>query len=368
MELTISTLPATLVLPPQVTTRSPPMYFTLPTTMAAVGPRGSGKTYNICLFNKWMFDNEYFTRFYVICPTYMSNDPLRQIPTRPDDIYTSAENSVRDLEEIIAKVENDVRWYENITGEYADNYEKYISVECDISKLDREVVAYLRGMQNEIEQYYENLIILDSMMSVKNKAIQYTLNYRPLPPDKRIDTVLGQMFDNLTPWFYPPPKIKRPVPLLFIDDMSHSPIYSISRENKLVNLTLRHRHIGGKGYGLSIQFAVQTFKTGVPKALRQNTMQFLIFKTNDIGTVMDIYEEVGAFVDKDNFLDLYHRAIKDSHDFLLIDMNTKKKERAFRRGFDTFLLLNPASTGKRARQKKRKERSDDEYDENEEGV
>jgi hypothetical protein len=106
----------------------------------------------------------------------------------------------------------------------------------------------------------------------------------------------------------------------------------------LVNLTLRHRHIGGQGFGVSIQFAVQTFKTGVPKALRQNTMQFLIFKTNDIGTVMDIYEEVGAFVDKEAFIDLYNRAIQDDHDFLLIDMNARSERRIFRRGWDTFLI------------------------------
>ena len=133
--------------------------------------------------------------------------------------------------------------------------------------------------------------------------------------------------------------MRRPVPLLFIDDCSHSPIYSPGRDNALVNLTLRHRHIGGQGYGVSIQFAVQTFKSGVPKALRQNTMQFLIFKSNDISNILDIYQEVGAFCTEEEFLRLYTLAIQGKHDFLLIDLNAKDDARVFRRNWDTLLIL-----------------------------
>jgi len=350
MEVKIPTLPHELKLPDQYVTRSPPQYFSLPTTMAAVGPRGRGKTYNLCLWNKWMFDNEYFTRFFVISPTYESNDPVKQIPTRSIDIYTSVDSSVHDLQEIISKVEADVGWYENITKTYTEKYNEYLSVDKDISKLERETVNYLRGMQQHINDYYEDLALHNEQMNVKSKSIQYTLKKRTYSPMVTIESVMGFRYDDMHPWFHPPPRLKRPVPLLFIDDCSHSPIYAPSRSNPLVNLTLRHRHIGGQGYGISIQFAVQTFKTGVPKALRQNTMQFLIFKTNDSGTILDIYEEVGAFVVRDDFLDLYNRAIQDDHDFLLIDMNSKKEERIFRRGWDTFLVLVKSILEKRKRE------------------
>lgn len=356
MELSIPTLPRELILPPQYKTNAPPLYFSLPTTMAAVGPRGRGKTYSLMLWNKWMFDNEFFTRFYVISPTYTSNDPCKVVPTRPDDIYTSVENSISDLQEVVTKVEKDVSWYKSITEEYTEKYNMYLSVNRDISKLDKETLSYLRQMQTEIEEYYEELELLKTVMNLPSLAINYTLENRTYSPGKRIETVLGYMFDDMHPWFHPPPKIKRPVPVLFIDDCSHSPIYSTSRENPLVNLTLRHRHIGAQGYGLSIQFAVQTFRSGVPKALRQNTMQFLIFKTNDIKTIMDIYEEVGAFVSKKDFIQLYHRAIQDDHDFLLIDMNAERAEKVFRRGWDTFLIL--------IKKKKRKLDESGENDEN----
>lgn len=343
MEVTYKTLPDHLDLPPQIVTRSPPQYFTLPTTMAAVGPRGRGKTYNLCLWNKWMFDNEYFTRFYCISPTYISNDPVKQIPTRQTDIFTNVANQVQDLLEIIQRVESDARWYQAITETYTDYYNEYMSVNRDLSRLEREKVTYLRGMQKEIDMFYEDVEMTLETMEVPNKSMQYILRNKPNSPNKTLESIVGTRYDDMHPWFWPPPKMRKPVPLLFIDDCSHSPIYAPSRSNPLVNLTLRHRHIGGQGFGVSIQFAVQTFKTGVPKALRQNTMQFLIFKTNDMGTILDIYEELGAFVDKESFVHLYKKAMQGDHDFLLIDTNAKKPERVFRRNWDTFLIL-PART------------------------
>jgi hypothetical protein len=338
MEVNIPTLPSLLPLPPQIKTRSPAQYFTLPTTMAAVGTRGSGKTYNLMLWNKWMFDNKYFTRFFVISPTYESNDPLKTVGTRPGDIYTSVRDSIKSLEEVIQSTEEDVRWYEEILLDYTDAYEKYLAVDKNISKLDRKVLNYLRGMQIQIRDFYENYISLNDAMEPKSESILYTLKHKATPPIQTLESILETRYDELHPWFYPPPKLRRPVPLLFIDDCSHSPIYSPGRDNPLVNLTLRHRHIGGQGYGISIQFAVQTFKTGVPKALRQNTMQFLIFKTNDVNVILDIYQEVGAFCTDVEFIELYYKAIQEKHDFFLIDLNAKDEDRLFRRNWDTFLV------------------------------
>lgn len=339
MEVRVRTLPRELPLPPQLLTRSPPQFFTLPTTMAAVGPRGRGKTYNLCLWNKWMFENEYFTRFYVISPTYESNDPLKTIPTRPGDIYTSIEQSVTSLNTIIEAVLQDVEWFKAMTETYPEHYAEYVSVERDVSRMEKTKVKYMRLMQKQIQEFYNNYKQLNELMEPKSKSIIYTLSHYVEPPEKTIDSILGTRYDDNHPWFYPPISIRKPVPLLFIDDCSHSPIYAPSRTNPLVNLTLRHRHLGGQGYGISLQFAVQTFKTGVPKALRQNTMQFLIFKTNDAGTILDIYEEVGAFCNRDEFLSLYNQAIRDKHDFLCIDLNAKDESRIFRRNWETFLVI-----------------------------
>lgn len=339
-EVHIPTLPDKLPIPPSIVVRSPSQYFQLPTTMAAVGPRGRGKTYNLCLWNKWMFDNDYFTRFFVISPSRESNPPLFTIPTRSSDVYSDVDQSIESLNAIIRQVEADANWFKEMTDKYTKAYKKYLKREMNISKMDKSTISYLRGMQRPIHDFYVSLQETHASMEPKSRYIEYILSRKPSEPDKMISSILGTRYDDLHPWFFPPPSLPRPAPLLFIDDCSHSPIYAKGQSNPLVNLTLRHRHIGGPGFGISIQFAVQTFKSGVPKALRQNTMQFLIFKTNDLSVVHDIYEEVGAFCTKDEFLRLYYQAIRGTHDFLCIDVNSKSEQRVFRRGFDTFLLLD----------------------------
>jgi hypothetical protein len=57
-----------------------------------------------------------------------------------------------------------------------------------------------------------------------------------------------------------PIRLDRPSPLILVDDMSHSDIYSPSRSNSFIDLCLRHRHVSG--IGVTLFMLVQTFKTG----------------------------------------------------------------------------------------------------------
>ena len=137
----------------------------------------------------------------------------------------------------------------------------------------------------------------------------------------------------------PPKNIPRPSPLLVIDDMSHSDIYSTSRQDPFINLALRHRHIN-KGTGISIFMAVQTFLTGLPKAIRQNVCQFFIWPTKDETQLESIYHEIANLVDKETFISIYEEATKLPHSFLTIDVNVSDPSRQFRRNFDTFLTIS----------------------------
>lgn len=359
MEINLNTLPKEIKnLPKKFITPYPPQYFKIPFTQGVVGIRGRGKTYNVCLWNQWMFENEYFTRFYVISPTYESNDPVQMIPTRPNDIYMDVQDTINALHDVERKVIQDVAWYKEITERYTKLYLLYIENDNDVSKLETEDVQYLREMQDVIERYYNNLNEMNEQMNLPCKAIEYTLNHRTFSPNKYIDTVLGDRYDDMHPWFHPPPKIKRPVPLLFIDDCSHTPIYSVSQNNPLVHLTLRHRHVGGKNFGMSIQFLVQTFLSGVPRGLRSNCVQMLLFKTHDSRTIEDIYKEVGAFIEKDEFIKMYENAVAEKHMFLLIDMESEDKKRLFRKGWD--IILIPPTLIRERISKKRKNREEEE--------
>lgn len=338
MEVYVPTLPAELDLPKQYEVPYPEQYFRLPTLISAVGPRGKGKTYSLSLWNKWMFDNVYFTRFYAIDPTYESNDSVKVLPLRGYDLYTDVNRSREALAEIVSKIVEEAEFYKEMTEVYPQKYQEYLNEDRNVSRMDQDTVRYLREKLRILNTYYDELKEVDEQMQVKSKVIEYILKHREESPYLRADMIIGKLFDELHPWFPAPPKLVRPAPLLFLDDLSHTELYSPSRSNPLNNLTLRHRHLGGQGYGVTIEFAVQTFKTGVTKALRENTQQFLLFDTRDQSVIDGMYEGVGSHCTEEEFMKLYRHATADPHGFLLVDNSTNDKDRLFRKGWDTFLV------------------------------
>ena len=354
MEIYHETLPQELKLPEQFVVPYPEQYFRLPTLMAAVGPRGKGKTYSLSLWNQWMFENAYFTRFYAIDPTYASNDSVKVIPMRPGDLYTDVNRTYDALSEIEGKIIEEATFYAEMTEVYPEKYQEYLDHECNISKMEQDSVRYLREKTRVLNNYYDMLEEANTEMSVKSRVIEYILKHREQSPYMRQDFIVGRQFDELHPWFPAPPKLVHPAPLLFLDDLSHTELYSPSRSNPLNNLTLRHRHLGGQGYGVTIQFAVQTFKTGVTKALRENTQQFLLFATRDVSVVEGMYEGLGSHCTYEEFVRLYDHATAEPHGFLLVDNNTDDLDKVFRKGWDTYLVGFVDKTSKRINVKKKR--------------
>jgi hypothetical protein len=71
---------------------------------------------------------------------------------------------------------------------------------------------------------------------------------------------------------------------------------------------------------------VQTYvgaNNGLPRAVRGCVKHLLIFTNKDEKSLMQIAEEVGGEVTRQQFLELFTRAIKDEHDFLFIDLFPK---------------------------------------------
>lgn len=262
------------------TPHSPPQLFKLHTLAAFIGMRGSGKTHAMVNLAKKYLDEGSFTRVFIISPTYESNPIFHVLHTDEKDVYTSLRRSIPDVENILEKCTNDSEEY--------DDYLIYMK-------------AYSRWQLGK----------------------QLTL-------DQKI------MLDNNN--YTRPPEVPRPSPLLIIDDMSHSDIYSTSRQNPFINLCLRHRHIN-HGKGITIFLAAQTFTSGIPLALRQNVQQYFIWPTRDQSQLDTIYTEVANLVDKEHFKELYTRATKDPHSFLTIDNNPPHRSLQFRRNFDTFLKI-----------------------------
>jgi hypothetical protein len=189
--------------------------FKLHTLAAFIGPRGSGKTNAVVLLARRYLDDKSINRVFIISPTYDSNRIFEILEPKAEDVFKNMHSCLADLNIIIAKVK-----------EMVVEHKAYEAIAVLFKKWRK----FLAGKGPPL----------------------------PLPEYNKLEN-LG---------FREPEFIPRPAPLLIIDDMSHSDLYTPSKKNGFINLCLRHRHLFM--VGLSIFMLVQTFKTGIPKCLRQN--------------------------------------------------------------------------------------------------
>ena len=256
----------------------PPELFQLHALMGFVGMRGSGKTVAMVNLTKRYLDMRCLNRVFIISPTYDSNPVFHVLKAKPEDIYRDSNHTQDAIQSILDKTAQDAKVF--------DEFETYLNA------------------------------------------------YKKYRDHKTLTSAEHTMLDNNN--FKKPVYIPVPKPVLVIDDMSHSDIYSTARENSFINLCLRHRHLN-HGKGITIMLAVQTFLTGIPKALRQNLTQLFIWPTKDLTQLESIYREVANLIEKDKFMELYFKATRGKHSFLTIDNNYEHSLLQFRRNFDTVL-------------------------------
>ena len=134
-----------------------------------------------------------------------------------------------------------------------------------------------------------------------------------------------------TPYFYD----YVPSFLLFIDDASHSKIYSNTPKNPFINFFLRYRH-----YNCSIICATQTYRSGIPRALRLNISCWCIWAQGE-EDMKKIYDEVISTTirKRDVFYELFEKITDGDHDFMMIDKEAKKEYR-IRKNFNEFIIFN----------------------------
>lgn len=258
--------------------------FRLHTLSAFIGPRGSGKTNAVVLLARRYLNDGSINRVFIISPTYDSNRIFDLLEPNPEDVFKNMHTCLADLNQIVAKVK-----------EMVDEYREYE----EIAKIFKLWKSFLKG----------------------GPAL-------PLP--------LYNKLENMG--FKAPKAIPRPAPLLIIDDMSHSDLYTPSKKNGFVNLCLRHRHLFQ--VGLSIFMLVQTFKTGIPKCLRQNIQQFFLWPTHDMSQLESMYDEFANMCTKEDFIEMFQRATSGKHNFMTIDMNARDPILRFRKNFDEILMPN----------------------------
>ena len=265
---------------------------------AVVAPRGYGKGCITCAFIEHM---KVVDRLILLSPSAASNkalnDRLRSI-LAPEDIFTDP-NDVGVLDRIVAIVEQERDDYEI----YHANRKKHASL--------------LRKVNSDMPLF--QIPSSDLMPSFDGKGLS--------APKHR--------------WGG-----KKPVIMVWFDDIMGSDIVSGRGARKLSSLCMKHRHLGalktGGALGVSLIFNMQSYKSaqgGIPKSLRGNLQLLLLGKTKNEKELLEIAEEFGSEISLKQFMSVFKYATSEPHSFLMVDLNPKPEHPSkFRRNLSEFII------------------------------
>jgi hypothetical protein len=192
-----------------------------------------------------------------------------------------------------------------------------------------EIVKKIEDEATEWREYEKQLRVW--------QRIQYELrnkNHEDIDPDLLIYSHVAGLMNEA-------PKSKyghRPVLHLVADDCQSSALFNASTKNVLLNLAIRHRHVGD-GLGVTMWFLIQNYSTnsGIPRAIRENATVLCLFGIKDTRTLEKVAREMGGEVDPEQFLEAYSHATAERHSFLVVDFSARSPEYRFRKRWDELI-------------------------------
>ncbi len=116
----------------------------------------------------------------------------------------------------------------------------------------------------------------------------------------------------------------KPILHCVIDDCMGTPLMSAGPRSKLVNMCIKHRHLG-EGLGCTLWICVQSWSAlgSVPRSIRENATAVAIFNTPQEKQVAIMAEELSDRRGEQLFLDCYKQATESEHGFLFVDLTNK---------------------------------------------
>ena len=122
--------------------------------------------------------------------------------------------------------------------------------------------------------------------------------------------------------------------LIIVDDFADDPKFV--RYSKLLHgLATRGRHDA-----ISFCLSVQKYRVLAP-IIRLNSSSLYIFKLKNVSELMSFIEENSAIVDKEQLLNMYHKAVDDKpYSFFYVNMNSKDVNNMFYVRFEKAFKIN----------------------------
>ena len=268
--------------------------------MLVLGKRGSGKSVAITNYLRMLQEDKKLDRIFVISPTFMSNRVLMDnLGIDEADVFDPATGSAA-IDAVVEAIE-----------EERDEYQEYLNIKQRYKILMRD---------------------LNTIKFVESVDPQLMLEF----------------FDDRKGSFVrPEPKYGhsgKPIMALFVDDCQSTPLF---KSQKFLNFITRHRHIGafdeGGALGTSVFIALQNFADrngGCPRSVRNNATSICCFSLKDKKELLQVYESVAGEIEEEDFMTAFNYATSEPHNFLLVDLHTKKEHPSpFRKNFNEFIVL-----------------------------
>lgn len=284
----------------------------LPTICIATGQAGKGKTTATFNLLKFYRENNLCDRVFLVSPTTQSNASFVeefQLPIHEQDTFKPNEKGI--VQKIMDEVERE-----------RDDYVRYLE--------DKKRYERMRKMLQE----YPQSTFMNQSGSYENNVISYTQGKIDLQPPRH-------KYGG-----------KKPVLWVLFDDCQGTPVFKAS--SQISYMAIKHRHLGafddGGALGISMVANIQNFRDrndGIPRPIRSNARQIMIYFTKDEKEREAIGEEAAGVCDKEVLWDRLDKATAPFQpDFLLVDKNPQRPEYVFRKNFDTIMEPPPEVTGK----------------------
>jgi len=274
---------------------TPPEMPRCPCNVIAVARRGGGKSVAISNLTRMME----FDRVFLISPTAKSNYSILQpLGIDEEDIYEDL-NDPQILNHVIDKVNAE-----------RDEYVEFLDAKKRHAKFSKMLDNGGRIPDELLEEFYHD----EDFRAPKYK------------------------YGN-----------RMPKMCLIVDDCQNSKVFS----GKLFpSLVIKHRHTaqipkehGGGALGLSLMIMAQNYRSqgggGLPKSVRNNATQVLLFKNYSDKEKAFVSEELAFTDDKQKFIDMWDSVCDSSpHAFLMVDLNKKPHHISpYRKNFDEFIMM-----------------------------
>ena len=272
------------------TIETSPDFIKLHSLMILSGKRGGGKSVSIANFIRTCKEKNYFDKIYLVTPTYASNKSIWDIASiEPEDVFEPDIGVVKLIKE---KIEAEKQEWDEFLQE----------------------LKLYKKFKKEIEN--------DKYIDDEN-LIKYLEN--------------GYLDNKERPkWKY---KVEQPPRLgVIFDDCLNSEVMA-RRSSGLINFCIKHRHVAD-GLGVSIFLLVQAYCShdGINKAIRENTTQLLLFKTNSEVQLKKIKDECDLPITEEEFQEICNKAFEVPYQFVLIDFAAKCPSFQFRIGWNEIII------------------------------